>query len=1390
MPKPIDGNQELTVLVPRVKSFTNQYITRAAYDPSETKLDRLAVLVFNSDGSLIFLNEITDLSEKESVTLNKSLINLPSATVVMLANIDLAQLTRIAADGSTLSIKNDTALTLNGLSNYTYNIADSQTVINNLSSESFKGFPMMGASVVDLSKDASSAAVEIGLKILYAKVSFEISVENGTENQNVGSGISFSMSGYTVHNASKATSLNYPTTAGEPMHDIFGNIIKEGDNAVLATTTSATYSSSYAYSSTGFEGTARGTTNVGGNNPIKFTFYVSESRFNHNCNLANIYPEGSKWLVSSPTLTDEDVKGYSSLSAAQKALPENKLNGVKYFYDDYIQHYKPKLVKGTAGTPNNGAEGLATSVTVKGTYTDYRGVLWDVDYKILLGKDNSQNFHVDRNSEYINKLTIKGIRNNKDYMETDDEGNVTDEHVWIDHRVNSSLHEGSTSLADRVTITRETLIDSHIEVRPLRLSWAEDEFVAAKVYLPTDQGGNLIPWIGIERFTNANCQDGAMYCYAGGKSTGKRKYFTSSLITELQGMGGEFGVRADEDGRKYLSMLNGECAWIYFDENPPVGESTTSSEREAEILIEFLPETGNSVIERYRIKQRGLESSGDYRFESFEEYLHSYDSADKYNLSTSPVDYTQQGLAWGFPTNAISTDVIVSATPFLNLQGLVPETYRYDYFHAKDVPAGQTYYMSRLENGSWIDVPYGTGLDFTIWATAKQNITIKDMGTIPNDAYQYCLSKNKFREDPNGEQHMMDIHWYLPDVYELQEVLASAGDGDEYDKFLADDYYWSSQPSIGGTTINVGTELSLKDEKETTARVASKSGITDAVRTNQNRIRCFYSKSGKKNVNMNDRIPDGLGGSFSFDMKGYPTDGYFHYLLEGNTKTVADTSDFPDNKPKYPTKDDDGDFNYIEIQLEGGGTAEGFELKPTDMENWKEYTIPVINYDTGYYLTLGTYPGLIANNRKKLGRDIVSQELQDLADLFNINLDQYLIVEAYQEIPDSPISESRTITTTTSTAVESKNLKTSTDIPSLDAKLDISFDNGTNESKSPEFNYEQLVSKSTTTSTRNWIPPVYTGTDHPEKGEKAYPSATGSGTSTGIDMTGYWGTPSEEKARQNAFENTASNTWNGAYQKAQNDALSKLKEIIERDYKGWTFVESEVKYSPENLTWDTKSTAISYSPPRSGSIWLVERSITVDCTVTLTASVTLTRGGGPKTLYTKTSGGDWSSESPGTPVPETPTLTSDELRMYCGNSFTITCTDPDYEITKVKVHYSGDNNISSSIVTGTYKYARFLDSSLMEELPIIGDGSTHVMGMEFIEDSETGRGTQQWTGAGTDEVTLTLADYTITTTVDIGSLIGGNGLLQYSYLYDRATTNHNKYIIIDKIEVKCTKRTP
>ena len=1337
----LNGTDQVAVIVPRVKSFTNQYFTKAAYGDAEQAINDLKVLIFDNDGDLVHTQAVDPHSR--SFTLNKSMLNssehkgkLTAATVVMLANMNTSLGTLKKANGET------NITSLDDLKSASFHIAEAKTVLTSVPSE---GFPMIGGKVVNLSPTSSTSPqddVVVDLKILYAKIKFEISVEPDGDNERVDPSntqqMQFQLSGYSIYNVSKVTSLDIPDNAGEPVRDIFGNVPDEDD---IADFDESTASSEYAYPATGNGAKVTLSKTATLNGPsIPFTFYMAESRFNRSEDnaredLIGIYPED--WLTPAE---DEDVKGWTDLSAAQKKLPQNKLNGVKYGYDHLIQQFKPKIVE-QASSPSPGA-GLATYVLLTGTYKDYRGTNWNVNYKVYLGKDNAQNFHVDRNSEYTNYISIKGIRHHK-------EGSYGEGDVWIDHRVNVSLGSGQGP-DNCVTITRETLLDAHIEVRPLRVQWSGTTYDRVNIYLPTDpETKQLLNWIGIEKFTHDNCQDGATYCFVTDPSTnesysiGKRKYFTTGLINELQTMGGDLGVKTDKDGRKFLDFYNGHCAWIYFDEN------TSSTSRDAVIRLEFYKNDIMTAAEEYTIRQNGLQTieGTNYIVESYEEYLHSYDSEDKYNLSTSPVDYTQQGLAWG-KVEKLSTDIIVAASPIPGLRGE-----RYDYFHRSDVPSGDSYYTyTKNSSGNWNyldpdDTPnFSTGLYFTDRAATKKSLTVKDMASIPDNAYQYCLSKNKFNETENS----LDIHWYLPDVYELKAVLAASQSDEAAADFGSDSYYWSSQPSYTG---QVYQNIAWIDEVSEKARAVSTESKepSDISRTVQNRIRCFYSKD-RIPVDMKDRVPDGLGGNYSFLMQGKPDNGYFHNLVaaartEDTPETVIE--DFDDTEwYDYPTRENSlgvagAEFNYVEIKDAQNITREGFEVNP--QENWKEYiiTLGTQTFNTGHYTTLDKYPGLTKFTLEKIGRNLFPDWLVSLAGIFNVNVDDWLI-DAYKPTT-TPLSQTQ--------IKGSSSIKDMTQIPlpeelnPLNDKLKISLGKANSKGNKPDFEYYEVVSKNTTPYTREWVPPVYVKDNFDLKPETGSESATATGTGSNTNRN-------QSTAQTNAR--------NAAISAAQKNALTALNAKLGT---GWE-IDGTVTYKTlnEDFEYDTS--------------WLIVTYHTYNYTVEVEASASIKKEGA-KTLYVQADGtGQWGKPDKGETESVSQKAEIDELRVYSGNSLTITCTDSAYEITKVRVHFSGSNQINQQGLT-TY-LARFIDSEI--ELPQEGDETSHLFGMEYNDGDKW----QQWSGIGKQTITLNLADYVVTSEFNLGGLLGGEWLT-YEYEYRAASRNLDYYLIVDRIDVKCTE---
>ena len=1011
---PSMSDSELATLVPRVKSFTNQYITKASYQDNEKNIKNLSVLVFDNDGNIVDTQTGTT-----TVTINKTMLkkNVTAATIVMFANISLDDI----KDANGNSIKSKTNLTLAEVDNYTCHFDESKAIITSL--DNFDGFPMMGIQEnVNLEPTTTQQpTIQVDLKILYAKINFEIRVAASSENANVHDNAqTFTLTRYSVNNVSTSTSLAAQATGA------------------------ATASTSYTTNTV--TGSASGSVTPASTQPLKFTFYVAESRYNHNlANLNGIYPS-DEWLTSSE---NDDVKNYSNLTDEQKELSENKLNGVKYLYDDLIQQYKPKLANVDGALPG---KGLATYVTVSGTYIDYRGTSWTVNYKVYLGKDNAQNFHVDRNSEYTNILTIKGIRNNDSYGTGD---------VWIDHRVDVSTND----LSKHITITRETLIDSHIEVRPLRVKWESTNYGFARIYMPyytenngqtwsqRDETSSKKNWIGIE----LNDKTGSLYCSANNETTkGKRKYFTDALISELNTPSINTDIVAESGQDKFIVLSNNECAWIYIDEYIYQESSSTiaTSNRIAKIVVDFctISNNGDLIVngsEEYILHQQPLiQINNKYYLENYEEYLHSYDSHDKYNIETPPTDYIGPGLEWG-KSNRMSKSQFVTKKLVSDWSDWAPTNNEaYDFMHATDAAAESLNEFVFVDNnGNNLDLSKNTGVGFTYNATENNGISISSMGEMPESAYQYCLSKNKFIEGADGESHKMKVSWYVPDVYELSEIFESSNS-----PLSNDSFYWSSQAPYDITQSNI-LSATIASERTSEARVVSKAeGIGTKERPEKHRIRCLYSFDGKE-ADMSDRTPEGIGGLIKIPMT-VAGEGFFDYD-SWFTNLGTKTTDYPDPKPTYrfPMGDtytseeasirSEADSDFGATWIDG---VHYYAKYPLDMNNWGKVDGSIIRLGVYYSMIHpNKWPGLTSKNTTPIAGGVL-ESLGSLAGQDAL---------ATLETTDKMIE--RSVTTRSGKKIES--MPSNVNAVPLDHNeesednLTIAFNKGANSSNTPKYEY-------------------------------------------------------------------------------------------------------------------------------------------------------------------------------------------------------------------------------------------------------------------------------------------------------------------------------------------------
>lgn len=421
-----------------------------------------------------------------------------------------------------------------------------------------------------------------------------------------------------------------------------------------------------------------------------------------------------------------------------KTVDKNE-NGYRDEDERYHQRYKNLLVEGKA----------ATYVTINGKYTDHQGHPYDVAYNIYLGGNNVDDFNIIRNTHYDNSVTIRGISTSSDQA-------ADKEAISIDWRVNV---ERSTPLV--INLRRESLLDAHFEVRPLRLRLVGETIptgTSATVQILNQDGteNNIPGWIRLEASGNTTA-----HITTDGVSKGKRMYFTTDLVTNTLKNNTKLTV-------SNLTAAN-QTVWIYVDEN------TTTTSRAAIVRVTY-----DGKAKDYKIVQNGLYSvvgavSGKkYYIEQYEEYLYNYDAEDSYGQTK------QEGMPWGLENKTISSEHRAFSASG-ELQDWLSSNIRpyYDFYIKK--------YDSEIKTGVMHEYE---GQEFTSEIYTKSNGGVRrlTLAESANGAVEYCYNRNK----RNSDGSIANVEWYLPSADELEDFIVPA-----YASFeeFQDNYYWTSQPA-------------------------------------------------------------------------------------------------------------------------------------------------------------------------------------------------------------------------------------------------------------------------------------------------------------------------------------------------------------------------------------------------------------------------------------------------------------------------------------------------------------------------------------------------------------------------------------------------------------------
>ena len=470
------------------------------------------------------------------------------------------------------------------------------------------------------------------------------------------------------------------------------------------------------------------------------------------------------------------------------------------------QRFKPKLAK------DNGLD--ASYVRFYGEYIDHQGQNWNVSYDIYVGNDNYGNFDIVRNTQYTNTVTIKGITTSNDQA-------LNLNSISIDHRVD--VERVSPII---VNLRRETLLDSHFEVRPLRIRKNGDfkgqDLQGVKVSVEilnaetpdNTTDANRPDWIRIEHKNN---DGGNTATYL---ESGKRRYFTYGLVTGKD-------VNGNVEGNNLSGSFSiidipvtdaNQTVWVYVDECITPGDDV----RSAIIRVSSKDANGNNLGDPvdYYVNQRmlfpvkytnGTDNNNDditYNIEYHEEYLYNYDAEDDFGQTE------WEGMQWGLNGAQLSFDknaILMSKGSWGTINTSIAEAIsayspKYDFYLSRDIKYDDWSFNDEDDYNNLVHNHNGFDFCNLIIADLKNSerdtktdeiISILNLSEDPKSAIEYCYNKNK--RNSNGE--VVDPQWYLPAIDEIEEIVMSQyGDNLEnytYSRFT--DFrakkYWSSQPA-------------------------------------------------------------------------------------------------------------------------------------------------------------------------------------------------------------------------------------------------------------------------------------------------------------------------------------------------------------------------------------------------------------------------------------------------------------------------------------------------------------------------------------------------------------------------------------------------------------------
>ena len=402
------------------------------------------------------------------------------------------------------------------------------------------------------------------------------------------------------------------------------------------------------------------------------------------------------------------------------------------------QRWKPKLVNENS---------KATYFKMRAYYTTYNGdpslpagqdnTTIEAEYTFYLGGDPVKDFKVIRNRHYANNIVISGLTH---------VGNNPD-HITFDARVNITEQNNPFYLS----MLREREHDAHYCVTPLDVYLFEKEANPQMTVSIADPESHT--WIRMERVPAENMEYGTLsddmsadtHLATGQAWTagnGKRKYFTTDLVTKTLANNTEYTIKTNRDR-----------IYFYLDEN------LSTKDRTATVNISYTDDkTQTPRIRTIEIVQHGLlpvtvpgdddNPTQQISVEAYEEYISHYDPLNEFEGN-----YIYDGLEWGLNGEYLGWNLVI--------QG---------------------------EDETWCNIYYN-GAEATQHIISKAGQSTMNLNEKPRSAAEYCYNKNK-RNDNGVVQGMTNSSgWFLPGIRQLEAILTSYYN--TYPEFQ-NNFYWSS----------------------------------------------------------------------------------------------------------------------------------------------------------------------------------------------------------------------------------------------------------------------------------------------------------------------------------------------------------------------------------------------------------------------------------------------------------------------------------------------------------------------------------------------------------------------------------------------------------------------